>query len=668
MIIDNIELNNFCVYKGKHSINLTPTDKKKPVILIGALNGAGKTTLLDAIQLCLFGPFAQCSKKGKRSYKNYLLHCINNYTSQKTASVSLCFRHHIEGKEEHFRIKRSWCALDQDNIAENLEIYLNDQKDDLLADNWNSEVSKLFPASIAELFLFDGEKVESYADQKASSNMIKTAIEGLLGLDIVEQLTKDLKTFEKKIKLTEADKSVQNDIENIETEISKIQKNIKELKQQKAHIFTHRVERGQKKLTELQSTYEKKGGRLYDQKNKIELTYQQKNSEFNNSRAKLLQKADTGLPLNLLKSNLLKRLTNNAQIEEKALFARTVYKDIKKQNTEIIEILGKEGAPENIQDTITKYLSKRERELLKDADCKFHLNLSAESTSLLKTLMINELDELKEQTEKELSEYEEINVQLDKYKTELASIPEKNELSELIEKIESQKKAIHMAEGELDRTNKELKSLNFQLERRQSELKRTLSIISQKQIKDLDQERLVRYSQLATDVTNNYKHRIIKKHINAIQKNVLECYQSLLRKDGLIKAIQIDPETFSLTLFQDEDQIIRADDLSAGERQILAISMLWGLAKTSGRALPTAIDTPMGRLDTAHRSKLVKRYFPEASHQVILLSTDEEITGAYLADLEPYISRKYLLKYDNVNKSTNIEVGYFYEKELADVA
>jgi DNA sulfur modification protein DndD len=37
--------------------------------------------------------------------------------------------------------------------------------------------------------------------------------------------------------------------------------------------------------------------------------------------------------------------------------------------------------------------------------------------------------------------------------------------------------------------------------------------------------------------------------------------------------------------------------------------------------LPAIIDTPMARLDARHREHLVERYFPNASHQVIILST-----------------------------------------------
>jgi hypothetical protein len=53
--------------------------------------------------------------------------------------------------------------------------------------------------------------------------------------------------------------------------------------------------------------------------------------------------------------------------------------------------------------------------------------------------------------------------------------------------------------------------------------------------------------------------------------------------------------------------------------------MLWALAKTSGRPLPIIIDTPLARLDSDHRKLLAQHYFPVASHQMLILSTDTEI-------------------------------------------
>ena len=105
------------------------------------------------------------------------------------------------------------------------------------------------------------------------------------------------------------------------------------------------------------------------------------------------------------------------------------------------------------------------------------------------------------------------------------------------------------------------------------------------------------------------------------------------------------------------------DRLSAGERQLLATSLLWGLAKASGRPLPTIIDTPLGRLDSSHRRHLLDRYFPVASHQVVLLSTDEEVDEASLARLKPFVGRSYTLTFDERTHSTTINSGYFWNHE-----
>jgi DNA sulfur modification protein DndD len=47
----------------------------------------------------------------------------------------------------------------------------------------------------------------------------------------------------------------------------------------------------------------------------------------------------------------------------------------------------------------------------------------------------------------------------------------------------------------------------------------------------------------------------------------------------------------------------------------------------------------MARLDAAHRQHLVERYFPSASHQVVVLSTDTEVDRAYYRPLHPAITR-----------------------------
>ena len=97
--------------------------------------------------------------------------------------------------------------------------------------------------------------------------------------------------------------------------------------------------------------------------------------------------------------------------------------------------------------------------------------------------------------------------------------------------------------------------------------------------------------------------------------------------------------------------------------------MLEALGKASGRSLPIIIDTPLGRLDSKHREKLVESYFPRASHQVIVLSTDTEVDQRFYDGLRPSVSHAFHLKFDQAERSTAAEEGYFWKtKELANAA
>ena len=118
---------------------------------------------------------------------------------------------------------------------------------------------------------------------------------------------------------------------------------------------------------------------------------------------------------------------------------------------------------------------------------------------------------------------------------------------------------------------------------------------------------------------------------------------------------------------KNEDVILR-DDLSEGEKQMFATSVLWALARTSGRSLPFIIDTPLARLDIEHRDNLVEEFFPTASHQTIILSTDSEITKPYYEKLEPFITRSYSMEYDTDKHCSKVSEKYFDFKEEESIA
>ena len=141
---------------------------------------------------------------------------------------------------------------------------------------------------------------------------------------------------------------------------------------------------------------------------------------------------------------------------------------------------------------------------------------------------------------------------------------------------------------------------------------------------------------------------------------ILDSFNNLHRKKDFVKSIKIDTQTFNLKIFEKKNVEVDTDKLSAGERQLLAVAILWGLAKASNSSAPTIIDTPLGRLDSDHRINLVEKYFPTASKQVILLSTDEEINKKYHKFIKPYLTRSYKIEYDQSINGSKSQEGYFF--------
>ena len=103
--------------------------------------------------------------------------------------------------------------------------------------------------------------------------------------------------------------------------------------------------------------------------------------------------------------------------------------------------------------------------------------------------------------------------------------------------------------------------------------------------------------------------------------------------------------------------------MSVGEKEIYALSVLWGLAKISNRKIPMIIDSPLAKLDNVHVDKIIKNFFPTAADQVIILSHDREIDQVLYNKLKPYVNRSYRLSVTEIDKVKN---GYFFDAGEVD--
>ena len=163
-------------------------------------------------------------------------------------------------------------------------------------------------------------------------------------------------------------------------------------------------------------------------------------------------------------------------------------------------------------------------------------------------------------------------------------------------------------------------------------------------------------------VLEKYATLLRSEKLELLEEEILTGLQVLLHKENFIEKISIDKETFEVKLYKGNDDEITKDMLSKGELQMYATAIVWGLAKTSGRPLPFMIDTPLARLDEDHRMSLVEKFYPQR-HQTIILSTDSEINSKYYKELEPYISRSFVIQYDSEKGSTVTHQRYFFDEK-----
>lgn len=663
MIIDELTLHDFGIYGGRQTIQLTPPSPEQPVILFGGLNGGGKTTLLDALQLVLFGPFAKCSNRYGLSYQKFLANCIHRAPGVREAAIELSFRHTLEGHEAEYRLHRSW-RLIESGCKEYFEVQRDGRVDRTMTENWSNQVEDFFPSNIAHLFLFDGEKVEGYASSESSANLIGTAIQNLLGLDIVDQLEKDLQTFERR-KQVEAKSDVDRQtIEKAEQEIKAARERLDQLKQDRASLKSFRLEQARARLSKIEERYRKLGGELYDQRAEIEARRDAAEKAASDGAHSLRELAAGCLPLALC-SDLLTDVSKRAGQEEESRHEREVLETLLERDVRLLELAREQGSDPDLLKRLEAFCGEDRARRKEISARESYLDLPAEAQGDIRALLNGDLREAQEEARSQLTVQRRLEEELDQAQLEAASVPQPDSLSSIQEEREQHRTEISRLEAELGRLQEEIARTERELDQKQQTLTRFLETDLQAELQRNDRARILRHSPKVRGTLEIFRRAVIERHLRKIEQLVLESYQQLLRKTSLVTGLSIHPDDFSLTLFAHDGERLPPERLSAGERQLLAVALLWGLAKASGRPLPTAIDTPLGRLDSGHRGHLVERYFPFASHQVLLLSTDEEIAGDYLERLSPWIGRIYALEFDDATGATRISEGYFPKKEAA---
>jgi DNA sulfur modification protein DndD len=655
MILDKLSLHNFAIYKGEQEFDLNPLSKEKPIILIGAMNGSGKTTFLQSIDFLLYGKNSNTFKSQNLSYEGYLEKNIHKDHKNDGASISLNFRKQTRGKEENFKVVRMW-KKSGEKIKENFYVYINDILDEIITKDWDNFIEQILPAKVAQLFFFDGEKIEQLADLDQSKEVLRKAIDSLLGLEIVTRLNLDLEEFAKKSAVLSKDDKDLKIINEFEDQVNLINNEIKKLEEKKIKLEDDST-KIKFEISALDQELERSGLSFFDKKKEIELTLENKNKENEDLKSNLLNIAALEGPLLLVKKELKEieeKLLNNINQNNKDLVSEeknNLIKDIKL-------FTEKDCKDSNFKEKLFNFLvSKQIKSTFAEQDFSKINGLSLENLIEIQNKTLPDLDK---KNNFNLSQLKKNILDIEKLEIEFKKIPAEDKIKPIINKQESLKIEVIQILGAIKQINEQIEQKNSEKRPKEFQLKKLYQIQSDKKTVLLDSERFVVFSEKTQIIMDQFKKRVLEHHIFKLEDFIKECFNFLIRKEEFLEKVKIDINDFALLLYDKKDRNIETSTLSAGERQLLAVAILWALAKASNKLSPTIIDTPLGRLDSKHRLNLVEKYFPNASHQVILLSTDEEINKNYLNIMKESISKSYLINFDPKINGSVVEKGYFF--------
>lgn len=666
MILEHITLRNFCLFRGNQTFDLTPTPglrnaAPRNIILFGGENGAGKTTLLDAIQLALYGPRARCSKRVNLSYDEFLRQSIHHGVSgDEGAGVSLSFRYASAGEEHLYEVCRNWTAHGG-RVREDLRVLQDGLPDRWHTEHWNQLAEEFFPLEVSQLFFFDAEKIRALAEDETSSQVLGTAVKSLLGLDIAERLIADAAVLEARLAKGQEPAKKRDDREALEREIE-------ELKGRQATLRTKRSElqslqeRLRNELQQEEADFAAAGGRQWMSRGDREKRQKDLERLVGEGEARLCALAATELPFCLVQG-LLASVNQQDEREREAAEITVIQHLLSERDDRLLSVLAEAKASPDLVKRVRGYLSadmKSRAEAAKDVIPR--LSLTTTARSLLQHLLRQRLDDVRREAAEQVEQLSRLRQeQADNART-MSITPEEEGIGQFLRRLsekherlaglneEAKRLDIVLAEGRAELHNREA--------RRQALLEREAKEIFAQD----DRARMSRIAGKTRVVMQEFLARATERKIDRLSELITESFRFLLRKQTMVERIHIDPVTFAITLYSEAGQALPKQRLSEGEKQLFAISVLWGLARASAHPLPAIIDTPMARLDAAHRRHLVERYFPHASHQVIILSTDTEVDRHYHATLQPHIARAYHLRYDEEARATHGAEGYFWRE------
>jgi len=682
MVIKEIELYNFRIYKGENIVNLT-TEGKKNIFIISGRNGFGKTTFLMSMVWCLYGKNMQevddLYKKeivDQGGYSKYIANSLNRLAKSEddyNFNVSITFTDvnipEVPCKE--IVVKRSYNA--KTSVADEVEV---------LIDGYPSELAKevgqeifirefIMPIEIAKFFFFDAEKIVSLAEVNTLEQRknLSKAYSEVLGIKKYEDLKNELENLKLKLRQESASAFEKGQLRQLEAEVETCEERMKE----NNRLIEEQREKRSEKNKESRDIQEKliKAGSLItvEELQRLRAREEDLTREQNELQNELKDSYDV-IPFAIAGE---KFLNVYRQLENEANFRAAQFKDenVNDVTNKILTDLLNIPKPEKlaIDHQVHEFYANAFKNLIRkhffsDAtllpeDFKVIHEFSDSERNELQAVLSNLKFSFRESFKRINGDYNQTRNELNNIRRSIKNA-EANQEDPIIADYRMQKDYL---DKEVIRIEDTISSLDREIGEFINEKTQKGKLIETLSKKLNVSENNIEKDAIISRNIGNLKDFITKfkaKKKESLEAQILDGLNTLLHKKGFIKKVEVEiiGDDINIVLKNARGEEIKKETLSKGEQQMYATALLRGLVEESDIQFPVFIDSPMQKFDEQHAENIVRYFYPNISDQVVIFPLiGKELNEREYEILSNHIAQTFLINNVHEDKSEFLPVA-----------
>lgn len=644
--IFDIEVKDYRQYKRTVPIDLRIAGDRHINVIEGQ-NGAGKSNLLNAITLCFYDEETHLETQEDQGLESEPLVNKRRLEEINEGDSASGYVEITLGKDEpKYIFTREFRTVKRENgeysdATGDLRLRQKFHKDWRDVPNPHTRLSEILPTRVHEYFLFDGEQLDDFFNEKYTER-VESAILDVSHIELLNRSLTHINTVRTELERTSTD--YEGEAKRRREEYEEAEERLEELEERKEE-YERDIKNANDRLDEvdekLAGSSDPEVQRKLERRENLNERLDEKRTELEEKRIKVAQHFVSSGSLIYNEDALKFTLDQLEEMEDQGELPPRIQDWFIDQLMERGECIC--GA--SLED------DKKKKEHLKELRKKVAVVTEGNIEGKIEIPhLISEADESLNSLLEGVSDITDIQDDIEGIERQLRDISKELEGKEIPEDVdvahlEQQRSDI---EDRIRQMREDLGQLQGEIEQQEQKVKDRREAWQEELEKEEKYDVLAKKISFIDDAEDEMEE--IRAEILKQVRNETKEYLNLYFNDLIWKDENYDVE------LTDEYQVKvygpsgekKLGSLSAGERQVLALSFMSALSKISGFSAPLVIDTPLGRISSRPKRRIAQNlpdYLEDT--QITFLMTDEEYSQEVQAMLDPSIAHEYHLEYEN---------------------